>query len=53
MALTAKYTEPMQIVATPKMKRVVKEIADREQNSLAAVYRRLIEKGLTAEGYSL
>lgn len=46
MALSAKYTKPLQIVATPKMREDVEEIAEREERSLADVYRELIDLGL-------
>lgn len=46
MALTARYTKPLQIVATPEMAQRTKAIADREGISLAEVYRQLIAAGL-------
>ena len=44
--LTARYTQPIQIVVTPKMKAACKAIADAEGVSLASVYRDCIEIGL-------
>lgn len=46
MAVQAKYTQPLQVVATPEQRARVKAIADREGISQAQVIRDLIDYGL-------
>lgn len=46
MALTARFTTPMQVVATPGMKEACLLVAEREGVSLASVYRDMITIGL-------
>lgn len=41
-----KYTQPLQVVATPEMRDRVKAIADRRRISQAAVIREALEVGL-------
>jgi hypothetical protein len=46
VAVTKKYTNPLQVVATPEQRATIKEIADREQISQAAVIRDCIDMAL-------
>jgi hypothetical protein len=46
MALTARFTTPLQVVAEPELKRRVQVIADREGLSLAQVYRDILWSGI-------
>lgn len=46
MAVTAKYTAPLQVVATPAMRDEIKAISDTEERSMAAVIRDLLEESL-------
>lgn len=46
MAVTAKYTSPIQVVETEQMRRRIKIIADREGISQAQVLREIHEYGI-------
>lgn len=46
MALTARYTKPLQVVAEPELKDRCRVIADREGVSLAAVMRDILWGGI-------
>lgn len=46
MAISAKYTKPLQVVETAETRDRIKAIADREQISQAQVIRELIAAGL-------
>jgi hypothetical protein len=46
MAVTAQFTQPLQVVETPAKRDRIRVIADREGISQAAVVRDLIEKAL-------
>lgn len=52
MAVQAKYTQPLQVVATPEQRARVKRIADREGISQAQVIRDLIDTGLPAREHA-
>lgn len=43
MAVEAKYTAPLQVVATPEMRDRIKAIADAERISQAQVMREILE----------
>jgi len=48
MAVTAKYTQPLQVVETPETRDRIKAIADREGISQAQVIREVLAYGLPA-----
>lgn len=49
----ARFTKPLQIVATPAMAAAIEKMAEAEQVSRATIYRRLLVKGLAAEGVTV
>lgn len=48
MALKAKYTQPLQVVATPEMRAEIVQISEEQEVSQAQVIRELIQLGLEA-----
>lgn len=46
MALTARFTKPLQVVAEPELKERCRLIADREGVSLASVFRDILWGGI-------
>ena len=46
MAVTAQYTQPLQVVETPEMRKRIRAIADREGISQAQVARELHDRAI-------